>query len=865
MPARPTRLSIALLALAAFGALAVATPARAQAQTSKLATLTKDMKKSDGLLTLYHSDQKLYALLKPTQLNQEFLVLSSIARGVSAGRVLGGMTWGDQLWSFRKVGKNIHVLQKNTRFRAKAGTPEANAVKLAYSDSVLYALPILTSEGGGDLVDMTKIFFSDDEGVGRSLGARIAADRTTWAKVAAYPKNVELQVAAVYVGSRSLETADSRGMQVNVHYSISALPTNNGYKPRVADDRVGYFMTVAKDFSDITDDEQFVRYINRWDLQKAAPKAELSPPKEPIIFYLEKTVPLELRPTIREAILEWNKAYEKIGFANAIEVRQQRDDDTWDPEDVRYNTFRWITAEAGFAMGPSRVNPRTGQILDADIIFDASFLRYWKTDFETFTPESTAALFGAPNPDADGHDELQPLRNRAGLPYAACTYGHGMQQQMGFAAAALTASGLANQATGELPRAFVHQALKEVAMHEVGHTLGLRHNFKASSWKSLKDIDGIKPESGEPTVASVMDYVPANILAKDQGRYYTDTIGPYDYWAIEYGYKPLSKEAEELPKIAARGGEEGLDYATDEDARSFDAPDPLANLFDLGENPLDFVDRQMELSAQLMPKVVDRAVKEGEGYQRARQAFGQLFSEYWRSAIYAARFPGGVHVNRDHKGDANARPPLQVVPAERQRQAMQLIVKRAFAAPSYDADVLSHLAATRWSHWGIQHSSRVDYPIRDFVEMMQSQILSRILSSTTLSRLADNELKVAADADSYTLAEHMRTIVEGVFTEVEKAPKKGKFENRKPYVDGYRRNLQRLVLVRLGDLVTRPGATPDARNLARLHLSVLDKRIEKVLSNDAIELDDYSLAHLMDVQSRIEQVLQSELEVNSVN
>ncbi len=856
---QPAFCRLALLA----AILLVPTAGFAQEQsTSKLATLTKGMKKSEGLFTLYHSDQKLYLHLKSTQLSKDYLVLSSIARGVSAGRVLGGMTWGDSLWSFRKVGKKIHVLEKNTRFRAKAGTPEANAVKLAYSDSVLYALPIVASEAGGDLVDVTGIFFSDDQGVGRSLGARLATDRTTWAKVNAYPKNVELQVAAVYVGTRSLDTvADSRGMQVNVHYSISELPTMNGYKPRVADDRVGYFLTVVKDFSDKKDDEQFVRYVNRWDLQKAAPKAPLSPPKEPIIFYLEKTVPLELRPTIREAILEWNKAFEKIGFANAIEVRQQRDDDTWDPEDVRYNTFRWITAEAGFAMGPSRVNPKTGQILDADIIFDASFLRYWKTDYETFTPETAARLFGA---TAKREKVLGPFGFEHAHARSDCTYGDGMQHQMGFAAAALTAAGLADQASGELPREFVHQALKEVAMHEVGHTLGLRHNFKASSWKSLKDIDATKADSDEPTIASVMDYTPANIVAKDQGAYYTETIGPYDYWAIEYGYKPVQKD-EELVAIAARSGEPGLDYATDEDARSFDAPDPLANLFDLGANPLEFVDRQMELSAELMPKVVDRAVKDGEGYQRARQAFGQLFSEYWRSAIYAARFPGGVHVYRDHKGTKEGRPPLVVVPAEQQRQAMQLITKRAFAAPNYEPEVLSSLVATRWSHWGITTSSRVDYPIRDFVEMMQSQILSRLTDDATLSRLADNELKVAADADAYTLAEHVRTLVDGVFTEVRTPPAEGKFDNRKPFVDGYRRNLQRLALVRMAGMVTRGGAPADARTLARLHLSVLDKQIETVVGNEKLELDDYSLAHLMDVQSRIRQALEAELTVPSVN
>jgi len=198
----------------------------------------------------------------------------------------------------------------------------------------------------------------------------------------------------------------------------------------MADDRVGYFLTVLKDFSDKKDDEHFVRYINRWSLQKADPSAKLSPPRDPIIFYMEKTVPINLRPYVRAGIEEWNKAFEKLGFSNAIEVRQQRDDDDWDPEDVRYNTFRWITAGAGFAIGPSRVNPFTGQILDADIIFDSDFMVHWKQQYETFTVNDAAALMGQPaepNPTPMG----ALLRNsHAHGQNSACEYCTGMQQQI---------------------------------------------------------------------------------------------------------------------------------------------------------------------------------------------------------------------------------------------------------------------------------------------------------------------------------------------------------------------------------------------------------------------------------------------------
>ena len=227
-----------------------------------------------------------------------------------------------------------------------------------------------------------------------------SSQRSTWAETKGLKENVELEVAATYASSGSTESdniPDTRGATVNVHYSISYLP-HTSYHPRLADDRIGYFLTVLKDYSKKTDDEQFVRYINRWDLQKADSSAEQSPPKKNIVFWLEKSIPYKYRKPIRDGILEWNKAFEKAGFIDAIEVRQQPDDADWDPEEINHNTFRWITTNTDpgrvMAMGPSRVNPMTGQILNAMIIFDADFLQSWKSHYETFRPASIAALTG---------------------------------------------------------------------------------------------------------------------------------------------------------------------------------------------------------------------------------------------------------------------------------------------------------------------------------------------------------------------------------------------------------------------------------------------------------------------------------------
>ncbi|MCA9081074.1 MAG: zinc-dependent metalloprotease, partial [Planctomycetaceae bacterium] len=714
------------------------------------------------------------------------------------------------------------------------------------------------------------VFMNDDQQIGRAIGPgfRFMSDRSTWAKVKNFSDNLELQVNAVYSGSAPLPTVpDPRGVQVNVHYSLSVLPPvgANGYSPRQADDRIGYFLTAIKDFSEKDEPEHFVRYINRWNLQKLDPNIDLSPPKEPIRFYIENTVPVALRPTIEAGILEWNKAFEKLGFAGAIKVDQQPTDPDFDPENIRYNTFRWITADAGFAMGPSRVDPRTGQILDADIIFDAGFLDSWNSRWETFGPDAEKQFLPNWSPEDDLLRELGVRELGTGHQHR-CQYCQEMQHQMGFASAVLMGQGVA--ASGEVPRELIHEGLKEVVMHEVGHTLGLRHNFKASTWKSLKDVGDRESGLREGTIASVMDYAPANIAAdpKDQGLFYSQTIGPYDHWAIEYGYKPIkANESDELEKIAARGAEKGLHYATDEDTRSVD-PDPSTNRFDLGADPLAFAERQMELSMNLLPDVVEKTVHDGEGYQRARQAFGLLLSEYWRSAGFAARYPGGVYVHRDHKGDKDARPPMQVVEAEKQRAAVKLLAKTVFAQ-EIDGESLNYLAASRWSHWGESESTRLDYPIHDIVLRMQSSVLSQLLDPMALERIVDNEQKVGAEEDAYTLPEHFTLLVDALFNEWNvPAGDDKEFTDRAPLIDSYRRNLQRETLRRLALIVTHgSGAPADARTLTRMKLQQLNARADKLLKAKTVKLDDYTRAHLLDSQSVIKRALDAEVSLSTAN
>lgn len=827
------------------------------------AELLKDIEPVDGLIKLYRKENRLYGELNASLFDRDLIVAISIARGIGEGMVLGGMSLGfgdDWIWQFRKADDKIQIVRRNVRFSAAKGSPEERAVRLAYTDSVMFSLPVATtSPAGNPVVELTPVFMSDLPQISTMLrGFQFSADKSSWASVKGFKDNVEIQVAATYTssGTERLDTVpDSRGATINVHYSISLLP-QTGYQPRLADDRVGYFLTVTKDFSKKVKQDRFVRYVNRWDLRKADPAAELSPPKKPIIFWLEKTIPYEYRKPIREGILEWNKAFEKAGFANAIEVRQQPDDATWDPEDINYNTFRWITAGAAFAMGPSRVNPLTGEILDADIIFDADFLQRWKEDFEMRTVRGEAAEH------ADASHGVQ-LRS---CPSGCCDMAYGMAQQLALGSIALAEPGK----TG-LPAEFqkvILQAIKSITVHEVGHTLGLRHNFKGSNLLTLEEINNSEKTKDSGFSGSIMDYLPVNFVPKGrkQGDYFSSTIGPYDYWAIEYGYKSLpggSAEAErpELNKIASRCAEPALAYATDEDTRGND-PDPLSNRFDLGKDPLQYVKWQTELIDQLLPTLIDRVTNRGEGYERVRRAFNILLNYHGNAMHYAGRFVGGGYVHRDHKGDPNARPPFVVVEAARQREALNLVVERLFTEKSFQlpAELFAYLSGQKWMHWGVQTEERADYPIRDTILMWQDRALSQFLSSLTLSRLLDAELRLPADKDAFTAAELFERLTGAIFHELD-GIKDGKYTNRKPAISAMRRNLQRHYMERLSNLALGNIPSPeDAQTLAFSELTSLESRLNQVLTGKA-QLDAYTRAHLKESVSRIRKVLDARLQL----
>jgi len=907
--------------------------------------LTKGAERIEGLFTLHHKDEHLYAEIRPHQFEHPFLLPIAIARGMAmAGQPLN---FGDEwVLVFKKVGDKVQLIRRNIHYKAPAGSPLERAVKQNYTDSVLMALPIQSLNPGQQsvVIDLSDIFFSDFAELGFGYLDR---NRTNWHKIKGFTNNLELEVEATFSGGRFFSysgddgVADNRGRTIVIHYSLAKLP-ESGYRPRYADDRVGHFLSAVKDFGLGNPDTSFVRQINRWHIEKADAKAKLSPPKKQLIWYVESNVPLEYRPFVEAGILEWNKAFEKVGIRNALAVRWQEDGrDVFDPEDINYCTFRWITTSNTFAMSCLRANPLTGEMIDGDVIFDAGWIKYWKEQYAFLTgslpvagqgqspkplavgqvispimaakqgfglpyplPNRQAKLDSAPNavnaPEAIPAEwtplQIQLRRRQASGSLSACQYSLGMRPEIGLAAIALAdkddkegdAKGKDKDKEDDgpkLPEEFLGQMIKEVVMHEVGHSLGLRHNFKASTMLSPEQVNDtaitrVKGQSG-----SVMDYNPINIVAKGQkqGDYVTTTLGPYDYWAIEYAYKPIDgDEASELKKIAARSPEADLVYATDEDM--YLNNDPYVNTYDLTSDTLRFAKDRIALASELLKGLDDKVVKDGESWARAREAFTILLHQWGNAAYLAASHIGGQSVSRDHKGSKGERDPIIPVKGAKQREALtfltdQILSDRAF---KFSPTLLRRVTTERWSHWGddsLYYGSGTEFPLHERILAIQNIVLRESLSPVVLSRLLNQEFQTEGVGEALKISEVFRILTDGVWSEI--AAGKPEEKGRELNLSTIRRNLQREYLRKLCSIVLGNrrsslndlygfivimdggGSYPsDAKSLARLHLKEIGNRIDATLGRKELTIDDTTRAHLEESRHRITKVLDAGIEAN---
>lgn len=839
---------------------------QAESPFKKWSEVVKDAEVIRGLFTLYRKGDDLHWAIGADQLDKDYLVVVEYSRGIGDYFLLGGLPLRRDVVRFERRGDHVALVLPPVYTIADPGTPMERAVELTYGASVLARMKIesVHEETGAILVNMKEALVTDWAGIGPSmkavLGMRGSLDsgRSSLATVKAFPENVEIGVDLTfrYEGDRPLPTVpDRRFVPIGVHYSWLELP-DPPMRPRLADDRIGHFVAARMNFSRDTASTFFERYIERWRLERKDPSAALSEPVRPIVFYIDRTVPDRWRPYVKAGIENWNAAFERAGFEGAIVARDAPDDPDWDAEDARYSSIRWITPfRSTFAIGPSDVDPRTGEILNADILVTASFVQAWRSDWERIAAptaaikryEETAALY----------ERLTPAQMSR-----SCSYAQGFERQAAFVRSVLLARGTI--APGEpVPEEFIGAALVDLVMHEVGHALGLRHNFRASSATSYDRLHDQRFTASNGISGSVMDYNPVNVAVdrRGQGQYFMEGVGPYDAWAIEYAYTALAHtstpqaERPGLEAILRRGvGDPAFAFGTDEDALFGPAGiDPLTQRFDLGSDPIGFARDRAALAAQVLAELETRILADGESYYRLRGAFNGVLVEKWGALLAASRVVGGQYVRRLHRGDANGATPFEPVPAARQRDALRFVIDEAFSAGAFEFSpaLLNRLIPSRWLHWGANpFLVPVDYPVHEVVLGIQSSLLLNMLHPITLTRILDAEVKMTGGASPLTLAELFDELSGAIWSEVWRG---SPFDG----LGGYRRGIQRRYVRSLEDILLEPlpGTPEDARALARYQLEELGVRIGAVLDDEGRSLDTYSRAHLADTLARIERAL----------
>ncbi|QLE42813.1 DUF5117 domain-containing protein [Nostoc sp. C052] len=854
----------------------------------------KGTQKSGGLFTLYRNKEKnkIYLEIKPEQLNKNYLATATLESGIGERGIYSGMPLQDFLFYFQRVDDKLHFAIRNVNFRTREGDPQVRSLMRSFSDSVLYTVSIksIHPERKTILIDLGDLLLTDLAGLSLSLGVPGSTDQSYFGNAKAFPQNLEVESVLNFSGSVDRDSevasfaslADNRGFTLRVHYSLSQLPDQD-YRPRLADDRIGYFITAYQDLSKDDRGDSFVRYINRWHLEKEDPKAVISRPKKPIVFWIDNAVPLEYRDAMKEGVLMWNKAFLKAGFKDAIEVRQMPDDATWDPADIRYNTIRWInTVDGYFAMGPSRVNPLTGEILDADILVDASFIRALKNEYRKIVQPSQTEnrttlsalmqnrLLCTNGLDAKNNGATQKMPGQQGLlnrlskmagEYDLC---YGMEAANQFAFGSLAMSLLPDTiATPDQVKEYINQYLRLIIAHEVGHTLGLRHNFRGSTLLPPQEMNNTEITKTKGLTTSVMDYIPPNIAPQGtkQGDYFPSMVGPYDEWAIKYGYTTIQTstplaEKPILEEIAAQSYKPELSYSTDEDVYDLD---PTADAWDNSSNVLLYSQWQLNNARVMWERIDKRFPMAGDSYSDVSERFSTVLGNYFQQIYYTTKYIGGqsfyrIHPSEIPSGVTQHRLPFEAVPVEEQRQALDTLQKYVFAedALNFSPELLNKLAPSRWRHWGTSvQVGRLDFPIHDLVLFMQGSVLRDLLSSDRLSRLKDIELKTP-EGKALTLPELFDTLQSGIWTEVIKP--KGKPMK----IASLRRGLQRQYLDILTGMVLRKENVPeDARTLAWYKLKQLDEKLKGVNSED-----EYTKAHLLETRDRIEKVLNAPLQGN---
>ena len=762
---------------------------------------TKEFKLDEGLFNLYQDTAKgsMYIHIPAEAMDDEFIYFSQVEDGVVSSGFFRGSYRGSKVITFHRHFGQLEVHAENTNFHVDPDNALIKAADANLNTPILASLKVEAEDSTGVIVSADAMFLKEElqmvkppsrPGRKSALG-KLSKTKSKVVDVANYPMNTELSVDYVYdngnptVGGPQFE--DGRYVTVGYRHALLPMP-EEGFTPRADDPRIGFFATEVDDLTGVSA-TPWKDMIHRWRLEKKDPAAAMSEPVEPITWWIENTTPEEFRPIIKAGVEKWNQAFEPLGFKNAVVVKVQPDDADWDAGDVRYNVLRWTASPtppfSGY--GPSFVNPRTGEILGADIMLEYGGMvrRLWRAEVFSkagMIEEAMDEEYAELDAELEGRSSRELLAEQM----SRCHAGTVMGRNSLLAAAAMRAYNFTDEEHAE----FVRQTLHRLVLHEVGHTLGMSHNMHASTMLSPDELKDAAKVAENGMCNSVMEYPAINFARKkaEQTRFYDDSPGPYDMWVIEYGYsvglEDADAEASRLSAILERSTDPLLKFGNDaDDMRGTGRGiNPDVNIYDLSSDPVAYASERCELVNDLLPTLVENFAPGVDSHQEVLNAYYALTGEYATQLRIMTRQIGGVRYNRATPGQLNGAAPYTPVPESDQKAAMKALAKYAFAPDAFEAqaDVLAYLQAQRR---GFGFFGRNEDPkVHARVASAQKAALAQLVHPSVLMRILDSGLY----GNTYDLNEYMRDLTKAIFR-----------DDLRTGVNTYRQNLQLMYVASL--------------------------------------------------------------------
>ena len=757
--------------------------------------ITKEAKTERGVFSVHRVDDKFYFEIPTNELGKDFLWVTQIERTQAGYGYGGGTPVGNRVvrWELR----DKDVLLRDVKYSIRADGPDSirHAIEVTSVPAIIRKLPVAAwGTNKSAVIDMTEFFTSDvAEFSAKSRLNSSGADKTRSfiERIKAFPDNLETKVTMTYATGGGPPAAGTNlpvvvtardssqsGVTILLHHSMVRLP-EQPMPPRVLDSRVGFFNVAFEDFGTMEHSVKQVRYITRWRLEKKDPDAEVSEPKKPIVFYVGRGVPDKWRAYVKKGIEAWQPAFEAAGFKNAIlakDAPSEKEDPDWDAEDARYSTIQWLPSTIENAMGPHVHDPRTGEILESDILVYHNILKLTRDWYFV---------------------QVAPMDKRA--------------QKL------------------PLPDDLMGELLAYVISHEVGHTLGFPHNMKASSAYTVEQLRDPVFTKKNGVEASIMDYGRYNYVSQPgDGAALVPIIGPYDFFAVEWGYKPFkgatnpALEKPFLDKIAARQVNDPTLRFGDPNA----SVDPSQQTEDLGSDPVKATELGLKNIARVAGFLVNATCEEGKDYEVLSNMYTQLLRQRDRELGHVANTVGGVVMNNVYYGQGDHI--YDPVPAEKQREAVAFLLENGFKIPDHlvDPNILQRLEATG---------------VADRLLSSQRGLLLTLLDDTRCKRMA--ELAQRSPKNAYAPAQLLADLRGGIFSEL---------AGGAVDINLYRRNLQRAFVEQLGAFAGGTGTSSDMPALTRAELKAIQTDAKKA----AERADATTKAHLEDLLARIERIFE---------